>query len=141
MKALLTKQLFILFNLPILLFIILSFFITKDVINTIGVNREIQWNIWDKYLGNSFYNFSVFIISYPIYSLGYFIVFLMKRMTNYHWSMIHFSMVIFNLVVVCIAPYFYILIPLSIICFIIFIFNIFKTTKKPTTINQQPTTK
>ena len=129
MKALLTKQLFVLFSLPILIVIILSFFITKDVINTIGFSRTIQWSVWDKYLGDSFYNFSVFIMTYLTYFIGYFIIFLMRRTTNYYLSWIHFSLAIFNLILVCIAPEFYILIPISIICFIIFIFNIFKTTK------------
>ncbi|SIN79616.1 hypothetical protein SAMN05421769_0041 [Chryseobacterium scophthalmum] len=129
MKALFTKQLFILFNLPILIFIILLFFINKDTIDAIGFNRKIGWNIWDKYLGNSLYNFSVFVITYFAYPLGYFIIALIRRSTNLYLSLIHFTLSIINLILLCINPQFYILIPISIICFIIFIFNIFKTTK------------
>lgn len=136
MKTLITKQLFVLFSLPILIVIILSFFITKHVIGTIGFSRTIQWSIWDKYLGDSFYNFSVFIMTYLTYSIGYFIIFLMRRTTNYYLSWIHLSLAIFNLILLCINPESYILIPVSVICFIIFIFNIFKTTKS----NQQQST-
>ena len=129
MKALFTKLLFILFNLPIFIFIILLFFINKDTIDAIGFNRKIGWNIWDKYLGNSLYNFSVFVITYFAYPLGYFIIALIRRSTNLYLSLIHFTLSIINLILLCINPQFYILIPISIICFIIFIFNIFKTTK------------
>lgn len=129
MKALFTKQLFILFNLPILIFIILLFFINKNTIDAIGFNRKIGWNIWDKYLGNSLYNFSVFVITYFAYPLGYFIIALIRRSTNLYLSLIHFTLSIINLILLCINPQFYVLIPISIICFIIFIFNIFKTTK------------
>lgn len=137
MKALFTKKLFILFNLPILIFIILLFFINKDATDTIGFNRKIEWNIWDGYLGNSLYNFSVFVITYFTYPLGYFIIVLIKRSTNLYLSLIHFTLSIINLILLCINPQYYILIPISIICFIIFIFNIFKTTKKQSTINNQ----
>lgn len=140
MKTLFKNQLFILFNLPILIFIILLFFINKDTTDTIGFNRKIGWNIWDKYLGNSLYNFSVFVITYFTYVLGYFIIALIRRSTNLYLSLIHFTLSIINLILLCINPQYYILIPISIICFIIFIFNIFKTTKKQSTINKKPST-
>ena len=129
MKKLFTKQLFILFNLPILIFICLSFFITKETTDAIGFNRQIKWNVWDEYLENSLYNLSVFIITYLIFPFGYFIIFLIRRITDFHLSLLHFTLSIMNLILVCVLPEFHLIIPLSIICFTIFIFNIFKTTK------------
>jgi uncharacterized membrane protein YhaH (DUF805 family) len=58
----------------------------------------------------------------------------MRRITDFYLSLIHFVLSVINLILLCISPEFFVLIPISIICFIIFIFNIFKTTKKPTTI-------
>lgn len=137
MKKLFTNQLFILFSLPVLIFVVLLFFITKD---NLGFNRKIRWNIFDRYLGNPLYNFVVVTVTFFIFTLGYFVVYLMRRTTGFNKSLAHFALCICNLILFCICPEFFILIPLSLICFIIFIFNIFKTTKNTTTINKQPST-
>lgn len=141
MKTLFTKYLFIVFSLPILMIMINSYYIKKETTGTIGFNRTISWGFWDKYLGDPLYNFVVFSITYLVYLLGYFIILLIRRTTSYKLSLAHFILFIISFILIDFSKEYYILIPLSIIGFIIFIFNIFKTTKKPSTINQQQSTK
>jgi hypothetical protein len=142
MKKLFTKYLFFVFLFPILALIIFYFLSAKDVIGTYGVNRTINFggSDIDAILSNPIYTISFFYSSYAIYLLGYFIVFLAQRSTNLFYSLINLILFGTNYFLLVIDTVSKILIPLSVIGIIIFIFNIFKTTKKPSTINQQPST-
>ena len=137
MKKLFTKYLFLLFIFPVLLLIIFYFFSTEGEIGSYGVNRTINFSGIDieGILKNPIYNFSIFILTYPIYFLSYFIVFLIRRVTDFSYSIIHFIMFMINFILLCINAENRFLIPLSVICFIFFILNIFKTTKNLSTIN------
>lgn len=143
MNKLFTKYLFFVFLFPILALIIFYFLSAKDVIGTYGVNRTINFGgiDIDGILRNPIYNSSIFVLTYPIYLLSYFIIFLIGRFTDFLYSIIHFIVFILNYILLSNNPENRILIPLTIIGFIIFILNIFKTTKKPSTINQQLSTK
>jgi len=144
MKKVFTKYLFFVFLLPILVFIVAYFFATKTEgeIKTWGVNRTINFggSDIDAILSNPIYTISFFYSSYAIYLLGYFIVFLAQRSTNLFYSLINLILFGTNYFLLVIDTVSKILIPLSVTGIIIFIFNIFKTTKKPSTINQQPST-
>ncbi len=117
-------------------------FINKRAVGTYGVNRTINFSgiDIDAVLRNPIYNSSAFIFTYPIYILSYFIIFLIRRFTEFIYSILSFSILIINYILLCINPENRILIPLTIIGLIIFILNIFKTTKNPTTNNKQPST-
>lgn len=140
MKKLFTKYLFFVFLFPILLLIVFYFLSSKGVIGTYGVNRTINFRgiDIDGILRNPIYSSSFFIFTYPIYFLSYFIIFIIRRFTDLFYSTLHFIIFILNYILLCNNPENRILIPSTMIGFIFFILNIFKTTKKPTTINQQP---
>lgn len=142
MNKIFTKYLFLVFLFPILLLIVFYFSSSKGAIGTYGVNRTINFGgiDIDEILRNPIYNSSFLIFTYPIYLLTYFIIFLTRKCTDFLYSIIHFILFIFNYILLSNNPENRILIPLTIFCFAIFIFNIFKTTKKPTTINKQPST-
>lgn len=143
MKKFFTRYLFFIFLLPILIFIVAYFFGTKTEgeIKTWGVNRTINFGIdINAILSNPLYTISSFYLSYAIYLLGYFITFITGRRTNFFYSIINLLVFIANYYLLYINTVSKILIPLSFIGIIIFILNIFKTTKNPTTINQQPST-
>ena len=137
MKKIFTNYLFFLFILPFLLLIVFYFFSTEGEIGSYGVNEMINFGGIDveAILRNPIYNFSVFILTYPMYFLSYFIVFLIRRVTDFYYSLVHFIMFIINFILLCINAENRFLIPLSVICFIFFILNIFKTTKNLSTIN------
>jgi len=136
MKKLFTEYFFAVFLIPILIFAFFYFFGTKVESGTYGVNRRIGFGIdIDGILRNPVYNILIFYGTYPVYLLSYFIVFLVRRQSNFILSIINFLIVSINFYLLCNNPKNRILIPLTMIGFIIFIFNIFKTTKKPTTIN------
>jgi len=143
MKKLFTKYLFFVFLLPVLIFIVAYFFGTKTdgEMKTWGVNRTINFGIdTNAILSNPLYTISSFYLSYAIYLLGYFVVFLMRRRTNFLFSAVNLVIFIANYFLLVNDTVNKILIPLSIIGFIIFILNILTTTKEPTTINKQPST-
>lgn len=143
MKTIFTKYLFFVFLLPVLIFVIAYFFGTKTEgeIQTWGANRTINFGIdINAILSNPLYTISSFYISYAIYLLGYFIVFLAQRSTNLFYSLINIILSIANYFLLVTDIVSKMLIPLSISGFIIFILNIFKTTKKPSTVNKQPST-
>lgn len=142
MKKLFTKYLFFVFAFPILLLIALYSFSTENAIGTYGVNRTINFRGIDinGILKNPIYNSSFLIFTYPIYLVGYFIIFIIRRFTDLFYSILHFIIFILNYILLSSNPENRILIPLAIIGFIFFILNIFKTTKKPSTIDKQPST-
>lgn len=142
MKKLFTKYLFAVFLIPVLLLIIFYGLSDKEAIGTYGVNRTISFSgiDIDAVLRNPIYNSSAFILTYPIYILGYLIIFLFRRLTDFFYSILHFSILISNNILLSNNPENRILLPLTIFGLIIFILNIFKTTKNPTTINKQPST-
>jgi len=131
MKKVFTKYLFFVFLLPILIVTVFYFLSAKDAIGTYGVNRTINFGgiDIDGILRNPIYNSSVFILTYPIYLLSYFIIFLIRRFTDFLYSIIHFIIFILNYILLSNNPENIILIPLTIFGFIVFILNIFKTTK------------
>jgi len=137
MRKLFTKYLFLVFILPVLFLIIFYFFSTESEIGSYGVNETVNFGGIDieGIFGNPIYNFSIFILTYPIYFLSYFIVFLIRRVTDFRYTVIHFIMFMINFILLCMNAENRCLIPLSVICFIFFILNIFKTTKNLSTIN------
>lgn len=143
MKKNFTKYLFIVFLTPLLTLTIFYFLSSKGVIGTYGVNRTINFGgiDIDAIFKNPIYNSSFFIFTYPTYLLSYFIIFIIRRFTDFLYSIIHFIIFILNYILLFNNPENRILIPLTMIGFIFFILNIFKTTKKPSTINQQLSTK
>lgn len=142
MKKLFTKYLFFVFLFPILLLIVFYFLSAKGAIGTYGVNRTINFRgiDIDAILRNPIYNSSFFIFTYPLYFLSYFIIFIIRRFTDLFYSTLHFIIFILNYILLSNNPENRILIPLTFIGFAFFILNIFKTTKKPSTINKQPST-
>ncbi len=143
MKKVFTKYLFFVFLLPVLLFIVAYFFGTKTEgeIKTWGVNRTINFGIdINAILSNPLYTISSFYLSYATYLLGYFVVFLMRRRTNFLYSAVNLVIFIANYFLLVIDTVNKTLIPLGVIGIIIFILNIFKTTKIPSIINKQPST-
>ncbi|KUJ53410.1 hypothetical protein AR685_03220 [Chryseobacterium sp. JAH] len=141
MRKLFTKYFFAVFLIPILVLAFFYFFGTKVEGETYSVNRRISFGIdIDGILRNPVYNILIFYGTYPVYLLCYFIVFLLRRHTNFILSIMNFMIVTMNFYLICENPENRILIPLTMFGFIFFIFNIFKTTKKLTTINQQQST-
>lgn len=142
MRKVFTKYLFFVFVFPILLLIILYSFSAESAVGTYGVNETINFGgiDIDGILKNPIYNSSVFIFTYPIYLLSYFIIFIIRRFTDFIYSLTHFTIFIANGFLLSIDAENRILIPLTMIGFAFFILNIFKTTKQPSTINQQPST-
>lgn len=143
MRKVFTKYLFFVFLVPILLLIVFYFLSSKAAIGTYGVNRTINFGGIDiaAILRNPIYNSSFFIFTYLIYLLGYFIIFILRRFKDFIYSLTHFTIFITNYFLLSIDAENRILIPLTMIGLIFFILNIFKTTKKPSTINQQLSTK
>lgn len=130
MTKLFTKYLFLWFILPIIIIVIIfNFPTTRFEIGYFGVNRTVNFNKADTIFGNTIYNFSFFLITYPVYFLSYFIIFLIRKHTDFNYSIIHFSMFIINFILLSVNAENRFLIPLSVICFIFFILNIFKTLK------------
>lgn len=142
MRKLFTEYLFVVLLFPVLLLIIFYCLSTKGAVGTYDINRTISFRGIDinAVLRNPIYNSSAFIFTYPIYILSYFIIFLIRRYTEFIYSILSFSILTINYILLCINPENRILIPLTIIGLIIFILNIFKTTKNPTTNNKQPST-
>ncbi len=142
MKKVFTKYLFGVFLIPVFILIVFYCLYDKAAIGTYGVNRTINFRGIDinAIVKNPIYNSSAFIITYLIYIIGYLIVFLIRRFTNFFYSILNFTIVILNYIVLSNNSANRILLPLTILGLIIFIFNIFKTTKNPTTINQKPLT-
>lgn len=144
MKKLFTEFFFAVFLIPIIVFAFLYFFGTKTEGETFiyGVNRNVSyWGIdINAVLTNPIYNILIFYLSYPLYFVSYFIVFLLRRHTGFLLSVTNFVIIVINFYLLSNNPEKRILIPLTMIGFIIFIFNIFKTTKKPTIINQKQST-
>jgi hypothetical protein len=143
MKKLFTKYLFFVFLIPVLLLIIGYFFGTKTEgeLKTWGVNKTINFGIdINAILSNPLHTIFSFYLSYTIYLLGYFIVFLAQRSTNLFYSLINIILFIANYFLLVIDTVSKMLIPLSLAGIIIFILNIFKTTKNPSTFNKQPST-
>lgn len=142
MKKIFTKYFFVVFLIPILILAFFYFFGTKVESESYIIYTRMP--LFESYIAgilrNPFYNLCIFYFTYPIYLVSYFIVFLLRRHTNFILSIINFVIIIINFYLICKNPENRILIPLTMIGFIIFIFNIFKTTKKPTTVNQQPST-
>jgi len=131
MKKLFTKYLFFVFLLPVLVIVIVYLFGTRVEVETYGMNRRISyWGIdINGILSNPIYTIWTFYLSYAIYLLGYFIVFLLQRHTNLHYSIMNLIVFTINFFLISKTPENRILIPLTLTGFIIFIFNIFKTTK------------
>lgn len=142
MKKLFTKYFFVVFVIPILILTFFYFFGTKVEGKTYTTYTRLPLfeSAIARILRNPFYNIIVFYFTYTIYLLSYFFVFLIHRHTNFIFSILNFFIVVINFYLLCKNPENRILIPLTMIGFIFFIFNIFKTTKKPTTVNQQPST-
>lgn len=142
MKKLFTKYLFAVLLIPVFILMIFYWFSDKNAIGTYGVNRTINFSgiDIDAILRNPIYNFSAFTFTYPIYILGYLIIFLFRRFTDFFYSILSVSILILNYILIFSNPENRILFPLTIFGFIIFILNIFKTTKNPSTINKQPST-
>lgn len=135
MKKIFTKYLFFVFLLPFLLLILAHIFGTKTEgeIEIWGVNRTIDFGetYYDAILRNPIYTISFFYSSYAIYLLGYFIVFLHQRSTSLFFSLVNLLLFGANYFLLVIDTVNKILIPLSLFGIIVFIFNIFKTTKVP----------
>ncbi len=130
MKKLFTRYLFLLFIFPVFIILILVNVSSSGAdTGSYGWNRTIKFGLTDEIFGNPVYNASVFILTYAGYFLGYFIVFLIRRITDFHYSAIHFVMFTINFILLSVNTENRFLIPLSVICFIFFILNIFKTTK------------
>jgi len=130
MTKLFTKYLFLWFILPIIIIVIIfNFPLAKFEIGYFGVNRNVNFNKADTIFGNTIYNFSFFLITYPVYFLSYFIIFLIRKNTDFNYSIIHFSMFMINFILLSVNAENRFLIPLSVICFIFFILNIFKSIK------------
>ncbi len=130
MIKLFTKYLFLLYILPILIVVIIFLFPSAKLeVGYFGVNRTVNFSKIDTIFGNTIYNFSFFLITYLVYFLSYFIIFLIRKHTNFNYSIIHFSMFIINFILLSVNAENRFLIPLSVVCFIFFILNIFKTLK------------
>ena len=142
MRKVFTKYLFLAFLTPLLLLTIFYLLSTKGIIGTYGVNKTINFGgiDIDGMLRNPIYNSSFFIFTYPIYLVSYFIIFIIRRFTDLFYSVIHFILFNLNCILLSNNPENRILIPLTMIGFMFFILNIFKTTKKPSTVNKQPST-
>jgi len=114
---------------------------TEGEVKTWGVNRTINFGIdINAILSNPIYTISSFYLSYAIYLVGYSVIFLMRRCTNFLYSALNLLIFIANYFLLVNDMLNKILIPISVMGIIIFILNIFKTTKKPTTVNKQPST-
>lgn len=130
MKKLFTRYLFLLFIFPVFIVLILFIFSSSGTgAGWYGWNRTIKFGLMDEVFENPVYNASAFILTYPAYFLGYSVVFLIRRITDFHYSVIHFIMFAINFILLSVNAENRFLIPLSVICFIFFILNIFKTTK------------
>lgn len=131
MKKIFTKYFFVVFLIPILILAFFYFFGTKVEGKTYTTYTRVLLfeSAIVRILRNPFYNISVFYFTYTIYLLSYLIIFLVSRHTNFIFSVLNFSVVVLNFYLLCQNPENRILIPLTMIGFIIFIFNIFKTTK------------
>lgn len=130
MKKPFTRYLFLLFIFPIFIVLIFYLFSSSGAdAGLYGLNRTIKFGLMDEIFGNPVYNASVFILTYTGYLLVYFVVFLIGRITDFHYSVIHFVMFTINFILLSVNTENRFLIPLSVICFIFFILNIFKTTK------------
>lgn len=113
----------------------MAFLILSSIqVGSYGMNREINFGI-QGYLTNSEYNLTAFYFIYIVSFITYLIVFMMKRRTNFNYSILHFFcfMVLFFMMVFNHRNF--LIIPISIICFIFFILNIFKTSE---TLNIKP---
>lgn len=126
MQKLFTKYFFILFLIPLLVVIIFHFFGTAEI-TSFGVNRSVSFGLFDRILKNPIYNISAYWLSYALYLLSYFIVFLIRRKTNLIFSVLNFIMVLISFYLLNENPSNKILIPITMTGFIFFIFNIFKT--------------
>ena len=139
MKNKFTKYTFFLFISPVLLLIIAYFFGTRTdgEPRTYGINRTINFGgiDIDEILTNPIYNFSIFTLTYLIYLLSYFLIFLNGRFTNFFYFITNFIILLINYFLLFKNSESRILIPLTMIGFIIFTLNIFKTTKKLSAIN------
>lgn len=130
MEKLFTRYLFLLFILPVLIVVLIfTLFSSGSMIGSYGWNRTINFGVIDEILGNPLYNTSVFLLTYAGYTLIYFVIFLMRRMTDFYYSIIQFAMFMINFALLSVNAGNRFLIPLSVICFIFFILNIFKTVK------------
>lgn len=140
MRKLFTKYLFIILLIPVLLLSAFYWLTDKNAMGIYGVNRTINFSgiDIDEVLTNPLYNSSAFVIAYPTYVFGYLIVFLFKKSTNFSYSILNFTILILNYILLCNNPENRILIPLTIFGLIIFILNIFRSKKIQTTINKQP---
>jgi hypothetical protein len=143
MKKVFTKYLVFVFLIPILILFIFYFFGTRTETSTYSVNRKINFGgiDLDEILRNPIYNLLIFYFSYPIYLFIYLIIFLTRRYTNFLLSILHFIIVIINYILLCNDAKNRLIIPLFLIGFITFIFNIFKTTKSKKINQQRSTTK
>lgn len=130
MKTLFTRYLylFLIFLLPVLV-VVIFFFVSSSEVSEIGYNTSVQWNRIDKYLGNPLYNWGIFMGSYGLYFFIYLTIFLIHRKTDFHFYLIHSISFSINFILISINAENRCLIPLSIICFVFFILNIFKTSK------------
>ncbi|PJJ67237.1 hypothetical protein CLV73_1239 [Chryseobacterium geocarposphaerae] len=134
MKVLFTKYVFVLFLLPVVV-IFLAIVLFFESGESYGINRTISFSGIGSVLFNPIYNSTAFFITYFLSFFTYLVIFIIRRRTHYQWSLLHFLFFTINFTVLCLNAENGFLIPLSVICFIFFILNIFKTTKNLSTIN------
>lgn len=130
MNTLFTKYLFVLFLLPIIVLFFAFFMIDPErgEIGEYGVNREIVFGNF-AFLANSLYNSSVFLFTYAIFFSIYLIFPLIRRRTDFNWSVIHFMSFVINFVLLSINSTNKFIIPLCVISIYFFVMNSIKSKK------------
>lgn len=92
-------------------------------IQTVGVNKTVGWAYS---LDRKFFFSLLFFISQIVFIIGYFIVFILKRKTQYYLSLIHFELILLTLVLMSFEN-FNLTVIACILSIILFFINIYKS--------------
>ena len=131
MKKIFTNYLFILFIVPIFIFVIGVALTPSSGIADLEVQKDAT-QFDPSTLGDSFKNSALFFATYTIYFFSYFVLFLIRRTTNFKWSVAHFLGFLINFLFLAYDAESVFLIPLTVITIVFFILNIFKASRKIT---------
>lgn len=94
-------------------------------VSSIGINKTVGWAYS---ISNEALNALVFSLSQCLFIVGYFIVFLLKRKTNYYLSLAHFELIILILILMSLENFAVALMG-SIASLLLFFINIVKSHK------------
>lgn len=92
---------------------------------TYGVNKTVGWAYT---LDKKFFSSVIFFISQIVFIIGYFIIFLLKRNTQYYLSLIHFELVILTLILMSYENHNLTLVA-CVLSIILFSINIYKSQR------------